>query len=385
MTTALRFSSSSSRAFGGRRSNSRCSLLLFSSKQFQKQFRKRDVLASRARGRGRIDAHKAAKEDDFDASNGLRNRRRTTNKTDHEEEEEADRKQRQRMTTRDDDCNDYDDDAEDNNNNNNNNSKDDEFVLSTNFRPNNGTANDVEEEEEASIKERARKLKNRLEAEVLEEQRWKEALESDDISKRRIGRTYQRRVQTHDLVRAKSGSSRSSASRFATSAVARSTSSQNGRSRGCASEQLPPLKGRQQKAMTITGDFIRTAKPKTFATLKVVLDAVAERYEVDAEKTVWTKTLWKYVSQEWDFRYYEMNDDSEDTDDDDILQVIDIVNGRDAHELIELWAKRRKVFRGVKCSSNVKEAVINGDTIEEEEEKEEEENVETPENEQIIA
>ena len=222
MTTALRFSSSSSRAFGGRRSNSRCSLLLFSSKQFQKQFRKRDVLASRARGRGRIDAHKAAKEDDFDASNELRNRRRTTNKTDHEEEEEADRKQRQRMTTRDDDCNDYDDDAEDNNNNNNNNNnKDDEFVLSTNFRPNNGTANDVEEEEEASIKERARKLKNRLEAEVLEEQRWKEALESDDISKRRIGRTYQRRVQTHDLVRAKSGSSRSSASRFATSAVAR--------------------------------------------------------------------------------------------------------------------------------------------------------------------
>ena len=290
------------------------------------------------------------------------------------------------MTTRDYDCNDYDDDAEDNNNNNNNNSKDDEFVLSTNFRPNNGTANDVEEEEEeASIKERARKLKNRLEAEVLEEQRWREALESDDISKRRIGRTYQRRVQTHDLVRAKSGSSRSSASRFATSAVARSTSSQNGRSRGCASEQLPPLKGRQQKAMTITGDFIRTAKPKTFATLKVVLDAVAERYEVDAEKTVWTKTLWKYVSQEWDFRYYEMNDDSEDTDDDDILQVIDIVNGRDAHELIELWAKRRKIFRGVKCSSNVKEAVINGDTIEEEEEKEEEENVETPENEQIIA
>jgi hypothetical protein len=57
--------------------------------------------------------------------------------------------------------------------------------------------------------------------------------------------------------------------------------------------------------MTITGDFIRAAKPKTFATLKVVLDAVAERYEVDQEKTVWTKTLWKYVSQEWDFRYYE--------------------------------------------------------------------------------
>ena len=110
---------------------------------------------------------------------------------------------------------------------------------------------------------------------------------------------------------------------------------------------------------------------------------MAERYEVDAEKTVWTKTLWKYVSQEWDFRYYEMNDDSEDTDDDDILQVIDIFNAsRAAHELIELWAKRRKIFRGVKCSSNVKEAVINGDTIEEEEEKEEEENVETPENEQ---
>jgi len=366
MTTALRFSSSSSRA--GCRSNP----LLVSPKQFQKQFRTRDVLVSRAKGRRRIlDAFKAAKEDDFNASNGLRNRRNRTTQT--EDEEETDGKQQQRMTTRDyDDDNDDDDDAD-------NNSKDDEFVLS-NFRRNR-TAN---VEEEASIKERARALKNRLEAEVLEEQRWKEALESDDISKRRIGRTYQRRVQTHDLVRAKSGSSRSSASRFATSAVARSTSSQNGRSRGCTSQQLPPLKGRQQKAMTITGDFIRAAKPKTFATLKVVLDAVAERYEVDQEKTVWTKTLWKYVSQEWDFRYYEMNDGSEDTEDDDILQVIDVVNGRDAHELIELWAKRRKIFRGVKSSSNVKEEVIiNGDTIEEE--KEEEENVETPENEQIIA
>ena len=367
MTTALRFSSSSSQA--GCCANAS----LLSPKQFQKQFRKRGVLVSHVKGRRRINAFKAAKEDDFDASNGLRNRRRTTNKTEYDDEEEADRKQQQRMTTRDDDYNDYDDDAEDNNN-----SKDDEFVLS-NFRRN-PTAN---VEEEASIKERARALKNRLEAEVLEEQRWREALESDDISKRRIGRTYQRRVQTHDLVRAKSGSSRSSASRFATSAVARSTSSQNGRSRGCTSQQLPPLKGRQQKAMTITGDFIRAAKPKTFATLKVVLDAVAERYEVDVEKTVWTKTLWKYVSQEWDFRYYEMNDCSEDTEDDDILQVIDIVNGRDAHELIELWAKRRKIFRGVKSSSNVKEEVINGDTIEEE--KEEEENVETPENEQIIA
>ena len=226
MTTALRFSSSSSRA--GCRSNP----LLVSPKQFQKQFRTRDVLVSRAKGRRRIlDAFKAAKEDDFNASNGLRNRRNRTTQT--EDEEETDGKQQQRMTTRDyDDDNDDDDDAD-------NNSKDDEFVLS-NFRRNR-TAN---VEEEASIKERARALKNRLEAEVLEEQRWKEALESDDISKRRIGRTYQRRVQTHDLVRAKSGSSRSSASRFATSAVARSTSSQNGRSRGCTSQQLPPLKGR---------------------------------------------------------------------------------------------------------------------------------------------
>ena len=344
-----------------------------------------------AKGRGRINAFsvgvKAANEEDDDANNGLRRRRRrrnrTTNKTDYDEETGG--KQRQKMTTRDlyDDDDDDDDDAEENNNS----KDDDEFVLS-NVRPNR-TANEEEEEEEA-IKERARKLKIRLQGEVLEEQRWREALESDDISKRRIGRTYQRRVQTHDLVRAKSGSSRSSGSRFsgrgeewARTAVASSTSSQNGRS-GYTSHQLPPLKGRQQKAMTITGDFIRAAKPKTFATLKVVLDAVAERYEVDQEKTVWTKTLWKYVSQEWDFRYYEMNDGSEDTEDDDILQVIDVVNGRDAHELIELWAKRRKIFRGVKSSSNVKEEVIiNGDTIEEE--KEEEENVETPENEQIIA
>ena len=375
MTTALRFSSSSS-------SNSL--LFFFSPKQFRKA--RDDVFASshKAKGRGRIDACKAAKEDEnVDASNGLRNRRRTTNKTtEREDEERADRKQqRQKMTTRE-----YDDAEENNNNNNNNRKDDDEFVLSNFHHPNETLAN-VGEEEEAAIKERARALKNRLEAEVLEEQRWKEALESDDISKRRIGRgTHQkRRVQTHDVVRAKRGSSRSSASRFATSAVAsRSTSSQNGRRPpGCASQQLPPLKGRQQKAMTITGDFIRAAKPKTFATLKVVLDAVAERYEVDAEKTVWTKTLWKYVSQEWDFRYYEKNDCSEDTDDDDILQVIDIVNGRDAHELIELWAKRRKIFRGVKSSSNVKKEVIDGDTIEEE--KEEKESVETPENEQIIA
>ena len=127
------------------------------------------------------------------------------------------------MTTRDYDCNDYDDDdAEDNNNNNNNNnSKDDEIRrFIHNFRPNNGTAlNDVEEEEEeeASIKERARKLKNRLEAEVLEEQRWREALESDDISKRRKLDGRIRGECKHDVVRAKSGSSRSSASRFATS------------------------------------------------------------------------------------------------------------------------------------------------------------------------
>ena len=357
----------------------------FGKRILQKQFR-RGVLLHHAKGRGRINAFsvgvKAANEADDDANkNGSRRRRRrnrTTNKTDHDEETKGG-KQRQKMTTRD-LCDDDDDDAE------NNDSKDDEFVFSNVRR--HRTAN---EEEEASIKERARDLKIRLQGEVLEEQRRREALESDDISKRTVGRTHQRRVQTHDFVRAKRGRSRSSGSRFsgrgeewARTAVARSTSSQNGRSRGCASEQLPPLKGRQQKAMTITGDFIRAAKPKTFATLKVVLDAVAERYEVDQEKTVWTKTLWKYVSQEWDFRYYEMNDGSEDTEDDDILQVIDVVNGRDAHELIELWAKRRKIFRGVKSSSNVKEEVIiNGDTIEEE--KEEEENVETPENEQIIA
>jgi len=137
------------------------------------------------------------------------------------------------MTTRDL----YDDDDDDDDNKNNNSKDDDEFVLS-NVRPNR-TANEEEEEEEASIKERARKLKIRLQGEVLEEQRWREALESDDISKRRIGRTYQRRVQTHDLVRAKRGSSRSSASRFsgrgeewARTAVASSTSSQNGRSEG---------------------------------------------------------------------------------------------------------------------------------------------------------
>ena len=379
MTTALRTrtllfsftSSSSSRRKGGGRSKS----------------------PSRAKGRGRIDAFRvcvnAAKEEDDDDddanNNGLRRRRRNrTNKTDDDYDEETDGKQRQKMTfTRDDD--DDDDDAEDNNNNNSKDD-DDEFVLS-NVRPNRIPAKEEEEEEEASIKERARTLKRRLQYEVLEEQRWREALKSDDISLKRgrIGKTYvQRRVQTHDFVRAKRGSGRSAS----TSAVCGShTSSQNGRRmRGCATSEhiLPPLKGRQQKAMTITGDFIRAAKPKTFATLKVVLDAVAERYEIDQEKTVWTKTLWKYVSQEWDFRYYEMNDGSEDTEDDDILQVIDVVNGRDAHELIELWAKRRKIFRGVKSSSNVKEEVIiNGDTIEEE--KEEEENVETPENEQIIA
>ena len=376
MTTALRtrtllFSSSSSR--------SGCSKSSLSPKQFQKQFR-REVLLLRAKGR-RINAFsvgvKAAEEDDFDALNGLRRRRNRTTRTEYEEETDG-KQQQQKMTTREYDYDDDDDDDDDADN-----KDDDEFVLS-NFRP----TPTAKEEEEASRVQRAHTLKIRLEAEVLEETRWREAGESDDISKRRIGKTYQRRVQTHDLVRAKSGSGSSSASSFggrgeewARTAVARSTSAQNGR-RGCTSHRLPPLKGRQQKAMTITGDFIRTAKPKTFATLKVVLDAVAERYEVDVEKTVWTKTLWKYVSQEWDFSC-EKND-SEDTDE-DILQVIDIVNGRDAHELIELWAKRRKIFRGVKSSSNVKEEVIIGDTIEEEEKEEEEENVETPESEQIIA
>ena len=257
-----------------------------------------------------MNAAKEEADDDDDANNnGLRRRRRNrTNKTDDDYDEETDGKQRQKMTfTRDDD--DDDDDAEDNNNNNSKDD-DDEFVLS-NVRPNRIPAKEEEEEEEASIKERARTLKRRLQYEVLEEQRWREALKSDDISLKRgrIGKTYvQRRVQTHDFVRAKRGSGRSAS----TSAVCGShTSSQNGRRmRGCATSEhiLPPLKGRQQKAMTITGDFIRAAKPKTFATLKVVLDAVAERYEIDQEKTVWTKTLWKYVSQEWDFRYYEMND-----------------------------------------------------------------------------
>ena len=195
MTTALRttrtllFSftnSSSSRRKGGRCSKS----------------------PSRAKGRGRIDAFrvrvKAAKEEDDDANNnGLRRRRNRTNKTDDyfDEETFGGKQHRQKMTfMRDDD----DDDAEDNNNNS---KDDDEFVLSNNVRRNK-TAKEEEEEEEASIKERARTLKRRLQYEVLEEQRWREALKSNDISLKRgrIGKTYvQRRVQTHDLVRAKSG------------------------------------------------------------------------------------------------------------------------------------------------------------------------------------
>ena len=241
--------------------------------------------------------------------------------------------------------------------------------------------------------EMARKLKIRLEAEVLEENRRRQALESDDAKRHpqtgAMGTrktAYQRRVQTHELVRANSSlmmaaSSSSSSSSFSSQQQPRgvSTATQNRREYSQQVSRLPPLKGRQQKATTITGDFIRTAKPKTFETLKVVLDAVSDRYEVNVEKTVWTKTLWKYVSQEWDFNY-EKNGVNDSEDEDDIIQIIDIVNGRDVHELIELWAKRRKVFRGV-SSSNVKQ-VIGDATIDEE--KLDEENM-PPENEQIIA
>ena len=112
-----------------------------------------------------------------------------------------------------------DDDDDDDEDDNNNSKDDDEFVLS-NVRRNRTANEEEEEEEEASIKERARTLKRRLQGEVLEEQRWREALESNDISLKRgrIGKTYvQRRVQTHDFVRAKRGSGRSAS----TSAVCR--------------------------------------------------------------------------------------------------------------------------------------------------------------------
>ena len=255
--------------------------------------------------------------------------------------------------------------------------------------------NDESKTKEMASMEMARKLKIRLEAEVLEENRRRQALESEDAKRHpqtgAMGTrktAYQRRVQTHELVRANSSlmmaassSSSSSSSSFSSQQQPRgvSTATQNRREYSQHVSRLPPLKGRQQKATTITGDFIRTAKPKTFETLKVVLDAVADRYEVNVEKTVWTKTLWKYVSQEWDFNY-EKNGVNESEDEDDIMQIIDIVNGRDVHELIELWAKRRKVFRGV-SSSNVKQ-VIGDATIDEEEL--DEENM-PPENEQIIA
>ena len=251
--------------------------------------------------------------------------------------------------------------------------------------------NDESKTKEMTSMEMARKLKIRLEAEVLEENRRRQALESDDAKRHpqtgAMGTrktAYQRRVQTHELVRANSSlmmaaSSSSSSSSSSFSSQQQSTATQSRREYSQHVSRLPPLKGRQQKATTITGDFIRTAKPKTFETLKVVLDAVADRYEVNVEKTVWTKTLWKYVSQEWDFNY-EKNGVNDSEDEDDIIQIIDIVNGRDVHELIELWAKRRKVFRGV-SSSNVKQ-VIGDATIDEEEL--DEENM-PPENEQIIA
>ena len=146
-------------------------------------------------------------------------------------------------------------------------------------------------------------------------------------------------MQTHELVREASGEyqqMRMESTRGTTvSTVARDREHSN------RSSTRPPLKGRQQKATTITGGFIRVAKPKTFETLKIVLDAVADRYDVNVGKTVWTNTLWKYVSREWDFSHSEQDDD----DDDDVLKIIDVVNGRDAHQLIELWAKRRKMFR----------------------------------------
>ena len=215
-----------------------------------------------------------------------------------------------------------------------------------------------EEEEEAKSMELARKLRRRLEAEGADEKRRRrrrrrrqkmthsidassddDDTNDDDDDDRTSTRYHRRRVQTHELVREASGEyqqMRMESTRGTTvSTVARDREHSN------RSSTRPPLKGRQQKAMTITGGFIRMAKPKTFETLKIVLDAVADRYDVNVGKAVWTNTLWKYVSREWDFSHSEQDDD----DDDDVLKIIDVVNGRDAHQLIELWAKRRKMFR----------------------------------------
>ena len=213
------------------------------------------------------------------------------------------------------------------------------------------------EEEEAKSMELARKLRRRLEAEGADEKRRRrrrrrqkmahsidassddDDTNDDDDDDRTSTRYHRRRVQTHELVREASGEyqqMRMESTRGTTvSTVARDREHSN------RSSTRPPLKGRQQKATTITGGFIRMAKPKTFETLKIVLDAVADRYDVNVGKAVWTNTLWKYVSREWDFSHSEQDDD----DDDDVLKIIDVVNGRDAHQLIELWAKRRKMFR----------------------------------------
>ena len=212
------------------------------------------------------------------------------------------------------------------------------------------------EEEEAKSMELARKLRRRLEAEGADEKRRRrrrrqkmahsidassddDDTNDDDDDDDTSTRYHRRRVQTHELVREASGEyqqMRMESTRGTTvSTVARDREHSN------RSSTRPPLKGRQQKATTITGGFIRMAKPKTFETLKIVLDAVADRYDVNVGKTVWTNTLWKYVSREWDFSHSEQDDD----DDDDVLKIIDVVNGRDAHQLIELWAKRRKMFR----------------------------------------
>ena len=209
------------------------------------------------------------------------------------------------------------------------------------------------EEEEAKSMELARKLRRRLEAEGADEKRRRQKMahsidassddddtNDDDDDDGTSTRYHRRRVQTHELVREASGEyqqMRMESTRGTTvSTVARDREHSN------RSSTRPPLKGRQQKATTITGGFIRVAKPKTFETLKIVLDAVADRYDVNVGKTVWTNTLWKYVSREWDFSHSEQDDDD---DDDDVLKIIDVVNGRDAHQLIELWAKRRKMFR----------------------------------------
>ena len=163
---------------------------------------------------------------------------------------------------------------------------------------------------------------------------------------------YQRRVQSHELARRNSNSndgtttttcsSFGAANAVVVAAEGFSSLSYFGNGSTATMIRLPPLKGRQQKAMTITGDFIRTAKPKTFECLNIVLEAVAERYEISKEKTVWTKTLWKYISHEWEFHSNSSSSKSS-SNENDVLKIIEAVDGRDADEFIELWAKRRKV------------------------------------------